>query len=419
MVKYVETRARTLFKGGKVPARPNLKMDSWFWIDAYFNPYRGCEHACQYCDGLNEYYHVDHAFSDEVHVKINAPELLERELRRSGFTPLTEPTTRATTLDQFFSTGKSSTKVAPERRHGLIGPGGGVSDEYCPAEAKYEITRRCLEILRDFGFPVHIVTKSDLVLRDLDILKQIKAQTFAMVSFSLSTVDEDIKVIFEPHSPPAHRRLDAMQQLANAGITTGTTYMPVIPFITDAPEQLRTTLEAVKAHGGQYYVFGGMTMKGGRQADTFFKAVETHFPDQLDYLKQMYASKWYASRDYYRHLAAQVHAIGQELGLRSRAPRYFPPEEIQENLTISTALFIMAYHLQEMGIQSSRARAFMRAANILENLTTSLRSNWGTSRLPAGFNKGPVFKELAGFFSTGQFPSWETSTGAYRAYLEQ
>lgn len=419
MTKYVESPARTLFKGGRLPARPNLPVDAWFWTDAYFNLYRGCEHACRYCDGLNEHYHVDHAYSEEVHVKVNAPALLERELRRSGFGPAGEPTARVTTLDEFLAPapGDKIPRVhpprAPARRHGIIGVGGGVSDAYCPAEREYELTRQCLEVLRDFQFPVHVVTKSALVTRDLPLLKEINAQTFAMVSFSFSTVDETIQRVLEPYSSPAPARLAAMAELAGAGVHTGAAYMPVIPTLTDSPGHVRATLEAVADHGGQYYLFGGLTLKGGRQKETFFTTLETHFPAHVAPLQRMYARSWNAPRARYRALAARVHATGAPLGLKRRAPRYFPPEDIRVNLALATRLATMAYCWWELGLQPARAKAFSAAARALENLQVSIRAASPRSTLPDPLQHPAVRAETSHFLETGTCPSW---TGALNAY---
>ena len=193
----VEETAKTLFKGGKLPARPNLFLESWFWTDAWCNLYRGCEHACVYCDGFSDYYHVDHDFNTEIHVKMNAPELLEEEIRSSGFYPLGAKPPRNATLDKLLQM-KPPPQRAPLRRRGILGLGGGVSDPYNPVEKTYRLTRTRLKVLENFCFPVHIITKSDLVLRDIDLLQAINNQTRVMVSFSFSTVDEQLKQVFEP-----------------------------------------------------------------------------------------------------------------------------------------------------------------------------------------------------------------------------
>ncbi len=416
MVVIVEETAKTLFKGGRLPARPNITMDSWFWADAYCNLYRGCEHACVYCDGLSEYYHGPNDFNNEIHVKINAPDLLEEELRKSDFYPTGEKVTKNSTLDKFLTL-KSPRQQAPERRRGFIGLGGGVSDPYCPNEKEYRLTRKCLKILDDFRFPTHIITKSDLVLRDLDLLKEINKDTRAMVSFSFSTVDEEIKRIFEPRSSPAQKRLDAMAEIARAGIPTGATYMPVIPYVTDAEDQIRQTLEAIKNHGGSYYLFGGMTLKGGRQAELFYKTIDAHFPDKHEQIAALYQKGWSPPSSYTRPKTALARYWGNKLGLASRAPRYIPPEEFPKNLEISTGLFNMAYFLWEMNLQSPKSKNFTTAANFIENYKTDLVQDWQNGKIPQEL-AGPVIHfEIDGYLKTGIFPSWEKCNSAYQKYL--
>lgn len=416
MVVIVEDIAKTLFKGGKLPARPNLAMDSWFWADAYCNLYRGCEHACVYCDGLSEYYHVDQDFNNEIHVKINAPDLLEEELRRSGFYPVAEKTTKNSTLDKLLKTQPPRPQSA-ERRRGFIGLGGGVSDPYCPTEKEYRLTRKCLKILDDFHFPTHIITKSDLVLRDLDILKEINKETRAMVSFSFSTVDEEIKRIFEPRSSPAQKRLDAMAEIARAGIPTGATYMPVIPYVTDDEDHIRQTLEAVKNHGGCYYLFGGMTLKGGRQADLFYKTIDTHFPEKHEQIAALYQKGWSPPASYSRPKTALARYWGNKLGLAARAPRYIPPTEFQDNLKISTGLFNMAYFLWEMNAHPQKLKAFTSAANFIENYRNDLVQEWQNYKIPKELAGSTIHAEIDGYLKTGTFPSWDACSLAYQKYL--
>ncbi len=419
MVAIVEDTAKTLLKGGRLPARPNLAMDSWFWGDAGFNIYRGCEHACVYCDGLSEYYHVDHDFNNEIHVKINAPELLEEELRRSGFYPIGEKLTKNTTLDKFLNNVKPPRSLAGDRRRGFIGLGGGVSDAYCPTEKEYRLTRKCLKILADFRFPTHIITKSDLVLRDLDILKEINKDSRAMVSFSFSTVDEEIKRIIEPRSSPAKKRLEAMAEIARAGIPTGATYMPVIPYVTDSEDQIRQTLEEVKNHGGSYYLFGGMTLKGGRQAELFYKTIDAHFPGKHEQIAVLYGKGWAPPASYTRPKSALACYWGDKIGLASRAPRYIPPEDFPQNLEISTGLFNMAYFLWEMSLQSQKGKAFTNAAQFIENYRTDLVQDWQKGNIPQELAGPVIFPEIDGYVKTGTFLSWDRCRLAYQKFLRK
>ncbi|MCK5739721.1 radical SAM protein, partial [bacterium] len=221
--------------------RKYKKLDSWFVARYGMNFYRGCEHNCVYCDGRDEKYRVEGEFGQEVTVKINALNILRREL---------DPSRRR--------------KPMPR---GFMLPGGGVGDSYQPLEEKYQLTRGALKIMLEFGWPVHILTKSTLVERDLDLLLQLNRQQRVIVSFSFSSVSDKASAVFEPGVPPPSERLATISRLRAAGITCGMYLMPVIPFITDTPIQMDRTIRKAKEAGVRFIVFGGMTLKEGRQKD--------------------------------------------------------------------------------------------------------------------------------------------------------
>ncbi|OLS13770.1 MAG: radical SAM domain-containing protein [Promethearchaeota archaeon CR_4] len=346
--------------------------------------------------------------------------MLEEELRRSDFYPAGEKTSKTMTLDKFLPPTANVTFLRPivgERRRGFIGLGGGVSDAYCPTEKEYRLARKCLKILADFRFPVHIITKSDLVVRDLDIQTTINKDTRAMVSFSFSTVDEEIKRVLEPRSSPVQKRLDAMVACAKEGITTGATYMPVIPYVTDSDEQIRQTLEAVKNHGGSYYLFGGMTLKGGRQVEKFYRTIDAHFPDKREQIVALYQKGWAPPPSYTRPRVAVTRYWGEQIGLAARAPRYFPPGEFSKNLEISTGLFNMAYFLWELNLHRPKSKAFATAALFVENFRRDLSVEWAKGVVPHEQSGSIIFPEIDTYLKTTTFPSWEACTSAYKRFL--
>ena len=168
----------------KTILRKHKKIDSWFISHYGMNLYRGCTHNCTYCDGRAEKYNVEGEFGKDIVAKINAPQILERELN-------------------------------PKRKRNPLKPsfmllGGGVNDCYQPAEIKYELTRKALHIFYEYNFPVHILTKSILVKRDSDIIKKINQRNKALVSFSLSSACKKISTHFEPGVPAPQERLDTI-----------------------------------------------------------------------------------------------------------------------------------------------------------------------------------------------------------------
>jgi DNA repair photolyase len=186
------------------------------------NPYRGCVHACHYCYarathpylGLN----ADEDFATKIIVKTNMPELLRQELGRRSWT----------------------------RERVAIGT---ATDAYQPCEGRYQLTRRCLKALRDAHTPVSIVTKSTLILRDLDLLTTLAQGPGATVYFTITTLDEQLWRLFEPGTPPPHKRLEVMRRLSGAGIQCGVFLAPILPGFTDATESIEAVAAAAKAHG--------------------------------------------------------------------------------------------------------------------------------------------------------------------------
>ena len=188
-----EIQAKTLLTRVKGP-------DDWFGLYYNMNLYRGCQHQCIYCDSRSDCYQIED-FDHDVLVKTNAIELLRREL-------------------------------AGKRVVGTIGTGS-MNDPYMPLEAEVRLTRRALEVIAGSGFPVHVITKSDLVVRDIDLLEEISRRNYAAVTFTVTTAEDALSKRLEPGAPVSSRRLRALQTLHRRGILVGVTLMPVLPFIED------------------------------------------------------------------------------------------------------------------------------------------------------------------------------------------
>ena len=216
------------------------------------NVYRGCTHGCIYCDSRSRVYGMTHAFED-IEVKANAPELLERALR-----------------------GK--------RKKCMIGTGS-MCDPYMPCERELNITRQCLEIISRYGFGAAVQTKSDLVLRDLSLLEQINRQAKAVVQITLTTADDKLCRIVEPNVCPTSHRAEVLRILRDSGIPTVVWLSPFLPFINDTEENLRALLDICMEAGVRGIVcFGiGLTLREGNR-EYYYQALDRHFPG----LKQKY-----------------------------------------------------------------------------------------------------------------------------------
>ncbi len=243
--------------------RKHKKIDSWFLSSYSINLYRGCMHNCVYCDGRNEKYQVEGEFGSDIIIKSNALELLDKELDPKG-------------------------KRKPFA-NGFMVVCSGVSDSYQPLENINKLTRNTLELLYKYKHPVHILTKSTLIERDIDLLQKINLQNRAIVSFSFSSVDDKISKLLEPGVPVPSQRLETIKKFKEVGIYCGIYLMPVVPFITDTYEMIEQAVIKAKDAGVDFIIFGGMTLKEGRQKDYFMSFLKQHFPEQMSNYEKIHS----------------------------------------------------------------------------------------------------------------------------------
>lgn len=218
------------------------------------NVYRGCTHGCIYCDSRSLCYHMDHAFED-IEVKQNAPRLLEDKLRH-------------------------------KRQPAMISTGA-MCDPYLHCEKELKLTRQCLEVIEHYGFGVSLLTKSDMVLRDMDILSSINKKAKAVVQMTLTTYDESLCKMIEPNVCTTKQRHNALKTLQSRGIPTVVWLSPILPFINDNDENLNGILDYCFDAGVKGIMcFGfGTTMREGSR-EHFYAALDRHFPG----IKRQYIS---------------------------------------------------------------------------------------------------------------------------------
>lgn len=219
------------------------------------NLYRGCSHGCIYCDSRSACYNMNHAFED-IEVKQNAIELLEEALRR-------------------------------KRKRCMIGTGA-MSDPYIPLELSLEYTRKALLIIEKYGFGVTLQTKSDRVLRDLDVLKRINEKSKAVVQMTLTTADEELCKIIEPNVSTTKERFEALKILRDSGIPTVVWLCPILPYINDTRENIEAVLNmCVEARVRGVINFGmGLTLRDGNR-EYFYRQLDRHFPGLKErYIKE-------------------------------------------------------------------------------------------------------------------------------------
>lgn len=217
--------------------------NEWYGIDYNMNLYRGCPHRCIYCDSRSNCYHIENF--DLVRGKENALYILEQELSK-------------------------------KREKGIIGIGA-MSDTYNPLEKEYEQTRSALKLISKYGFGVSIDTKSDLILRDIDLLKEINSKNNVIIKFTITTPNDKLSKIIEPNVCVSSKRLQAIKILSDNGIFTGIMMNPMLPFITDNEEDIRYLVKLAYENGAKFiHTYMGMTLREN-QRDYYFDKLDQHF----------------------------------------------------------------------------------------------------------------------------------------------
>lgn len=249
------------------------------------NIYRGCTHGCIYCDSRSTCYQFTHPFED-VEVKQNAPELLDAALRS-------------------------------KRRRCMIGTGS-MSDPYMHCEEELRLTRRCLEVILRHGFGVAIQTKSDRILRDIDLLDEINRSAKCVVQMTLTTYDDDLCRILEPNVCNTRRRIEVLARLRERGIPTVVWLTPILPFINDTEENVTVILKACAEAGVKGVVdFGmGLTLRDGDR-EYYYAALDRHFPGMKQRYIRRYGNAYELPSPNAEALKGILHKICGESGMLS------------------------------------------------------------------------------------------------------
>ena len=249
------------------------------------NIYRGCTHGCIYCDSRSRCYQFTHSFED-VEVKRNAPELLEKALR--------------------------------SRRHRCMIGTGSMSDPYMHCEEELRLTRRCLEIILKYGFGAAVQTKSDRILRDFDLLDAINRSAKSVVQLTLTTWDDDLCRIVEPNVCSTKRRIEVLETMQERGISTVVWLTPILPFINDTEENITAILkECVRTGVKGIICFDmGMTLREGDR-EYYYAALDRHFPGLKEQYIRRYGEAYNLPSPNAKKLMALFHEICRENSILS------------------------------------------------------------------------------------------------------
>ncbi|WP_080802456.1 SPL family radical SAM protein [Arabiibacter massiliensis] len=301
---------------GDAPSCPTVRARSilqkvrydgneWFGIDYSMNLYRGCCHGCIYCDSRSECYRIGDF--DRVHVKFDALAILRRELRS-------------------------------RRVRGIVGIGA-MSDTYNPNERKLCVTRGALELLAAYGFGVSVDTKSTLVTRDIDVLREIGAAGGAVVKITITTADDELARIIEPHAPLPSERFAALAELAAAGIFCGVLFTPTLPWVTDDDATVRAVVESAAAAGARFvHHMTGVTMRD-RQRDHFLERIAAVDPALPDRYRTEFGDRYFCNSPRAAENRALFRALCKQHGLLWRMSDIIKAYKPEQLLRTQASLF--------------------------------------------------------------------------------
>jgi len=284
-VEYFEIPTRSILNRTK-PTMP------FQWT---INPYRGCEFGCKYCYAryTHEFMEMDvSAFEEKIYAKSAAAHLLRQELGRI------------------------------DRKEGIAI--GTATDPYQPAERRFGRTRAILEVFaRERGRNLGLITKSDLIVRDVELLCAIARANVLHVTVTVTTVDEKLARLLEPRAPRPDLRLGAVRRLSEAGLVVGVNPNPVMPLITDSEQQLSRVAKAARDAGAQYFGGGPLFLMPSAQK-VFFPFLDQHFPKLAPHYRKQYQNSAYLGQGYKQMLRARVQKIRDLYGLGSGPAEYRP-----------------------------------------------------------------------------------------------
>jgi DNA repair photolyase len=274
------------------------------------NPYRGCTHSCHYCFARAYHTYLDMGvgddFSSKIVVKTNVVEVLRRELASPKWTA----------------------------EHVAMGT---ATDPYQHCEGRYQLTRGVLEALADFANPMSMLTKSTMILRDLDLFRRLNEVTSVTVSMSVGTLDERVRRVVEPGTPPGRRRLDILRRFAEAGIRTSVLVAPILPGLTDDDEHLDEVLaacaEAGVATASPIVLHVRTTIR-----EHFIPWLERSYPDLAPLYRELYGTRSYAPKAYQEEVSQRFRRLRAGYGLDPgtyRPGRALPPERTPRQLTLA------------------------------------------------------------------------------------
>ena len=278
------------------------------------SPYHACEHGCIYCDGRAEKYYVEGEFDKDIVIRENLAELLKIELPRL-------------------------------REKGPITIGSGVTDVYQPVEKEEKIMRNCLEVLVEHDIPLHLLTKSPLVQRDLDLYKKLDKKGGFTLFVSLTFLQDKCREIFEPNAGTVDERIETIRIFKEAGLTVGVLLMPLLPWISDTDENLIPLLVKLRELDVDFVIPGNLTLRPGKQKELYFHTIREHFPHLISAYDDLYQKNLVSGNPIYKYRKNFYKRVPLLLkGLNPLVPHYL----FQNRMPVYNEILILLSHMVEL-----------------------------------------------------------------------
>jgi DNA repair photolyase len=344
--EFIPYKAKTILNKHK-------RADHWFWTRYSAYPYKGCQHGCEFCYCREQKFSPfddPNDFAYTIHVKENAPQLLRKAIARAK-------------TDLVFT------------------------GDYQPAEKKFKLSRQMLEVCLEQNFPVFILERSPLILRDLDLLTELNTNAVAATAFSIISTPNSVnykRILQMEHlAPPPEKRFKAMEQLALAGIQTGACMMPLLPGLCDTVENLESIIKWTADHGGTFVIASGLTLSD-QQRDYFFNILGERFPDMLPTYQKLYpkGESYSAADSGWRRMALKIRELCEKHGIKDRMPRpIIAGDKFATNKRIVEILANTLYDLELDNAPKSRLWDYRKAAWAVEDLKQDIKLIYKTMGL--------------------------------------
>jgi DNA repair photolyase len=289
------------------PCRSALNRVKGMGFKWSLNPYMGCVHRCTFCYVRAFERRADRPSDDRygtsIRVKVNVADVLRRELARPSW----------------------------EREWIAIGA---ATDPYQPAEGRYRLTRGCIEALAEARNPFSIITRGPMIVRDVDVLVEAARRASVSVTFSIPTLDEEVWRKTEPSTAHPRQRLKAVSKLVEAGIKTGVGMAPILPGISDHPEQLREVVKAAREAGATGVWTNLLFLRPGTR-EHFLEHLAEDWPELVPRYRELYSGRAYLGADETKPVKCRVSALARELGVADRRVQPIEPEAEPEQLALA------------------------------------------------------------------------------------